>query len=198
MKKLNYSLLFVILTTCFACGPYSFTGADTGDAKSFQVNYFQNMSILVEPGLDRDFTLALQDIIINQTNLSLVNSNADLVYEGEITGYRISPTTATADNTAAQNRLTIKVNVRFYNKVKSEDEIAFYVGDTHCYSVIYEGRKERERADEESPVINPRDYIDQMLTRTHDESNKKPLNKAYRSDLKEDAEKSNLFRTVVA
>jgi hypothetical protein len=122
MKNLNYILLFVIMTTCFTCGPYSFTGADTGDAKSFQVNYFQNMAILVEPGLDRDFTLALQDIIINQTNLSLVNSNADLVYEGEITGYRISPTTATADNTAAQNRLTIKVNVRFYNKTKSEDD----------------------------------------------------------------------------
>lgn len=122
MKHCNSILLFVITTTLFACGPYSFTGADTGDAKTFQVNYFQNMSILVEPGLDRDFTLALQDIIVNQTNLSLVNSNADLVYEGEITNYRISPTTATADNTAAQNRLTIGVKVRFYNKMKSEDD----------------------------------------------------------------------------
>lgn len=122
MKNLNYILLFVISTTFFACGPYSFTGADAGNAKTFQVNYFQNTAILVEPGLDRDFTLALQDIIINQTNLSLVNSNADLVYEGEITAYRISPTTATADNTAAQNRLTIQVNVRFYNKTKEEDD----------------------------------------------------------------------------
>ena len=51
-----------------------------------------------------------------------MNSNADLVYEGEITSYRISPTTATANNTAAQNRLTIRVNVRFYNKTKEEDD----------------------------------------------------------------------------
>ena len=122
MKNLNYILLFALTTTFFACGPYSFTGADTGDAKSFQVNYFQNNALLIEPGLDRDFTLALQDLIINQTNLNLVNSNADLVYEGEITEYRISPTTATADNTAAQNRLTISVNVRFYNKTKEEDD----------------------------------------------------------------------------
>jgi hypothetical protein len=122
MKYLNYILLLLISFTFFACGPYSFTGAETGDAKSFQVNYFQNNALLVEPGLDRDFTLALQDLITNQTNLNLVNSNADLVYEGEITEYRISPTTATADNTAAQNRLTIRVNVRFYNRTKEEDD----------------------------------------------------------------------------
>jgi hypothetical protein len=122
MKYFKQILLLVISFSLYSCGPYSFTGADTGDAKSFQVNYFQNTSILVEPGLDRDFTLALQDLIINQTNLSLVNSNADLVYEGEIIEYRISPTTATADNTAAQNRLTIRVNVRFFNKTKEEDD----------------------------------------------------------------------------
>ena len=30
--------------------------------------------------------------------------------------------TATSQNTAAQNRLTIRVNVRFYNKKKEEDD----------------------------------------------------------------------------
>ena len=77
---------------------------------------------MIEPGIDRDFTLALQDIILNQTNLSLVKSNGDLVYEGEIVEYRISPTTATADNRAEQNRLTIAINVRFINKFDIEDE----------------------------------------------------------------------------
>lgn len=104
------------------CGAYSLSGVDIGEAKTFQVNYFQNNAILVEPGLDRDFTIALQDLILNQTNLDLVTSNGDLVYEGEITEYRISPTTATANNTAAQNRLTIGVKVRFYNKNKEEED----------------------------------------------------------------------------
>ena len=122
MKLYHYILLFSLAILTVGCGAYSFTGADTGDSKSFQVNYFQNNAILIEPGLDRDFTLALQDLIANQTNLSLVNSNGDLVYEGEITEYRISPTTATAQNTAAQNRLTISVNVRFFNKKKEEDD----------------------------------------------------------------------------
>jgi hypothetical protein len=50
-----------------------------------------------------------------QTNLDLVNSGGDLVFEGEIVEYYIAPITATSQSTAAQNRLTISVNVRFYN-----------------------------------------------------------------------------------
>ena len=45
-----------------------------------------------------------------------------MVYEGEIVDYRVSPMTATADQRAAQNRLTISVNVRFTNKNKEEDD----------------------------------------------------------------------------
>ncbi len=123
MTKYSKCLLVIILAFLLqSCGIYSFTGADTGDAKSFQVNYFTNSAILVEPGLDRDFTIALQDLIQNQTNLELVTSNGDLVYEGEIIEYRIAPTTATANNTAAQNRLTIGVKVNFYNKKKEDDD----------------------------------------------------------------------------
>ena len=103
---------------------YSLTGASISpETKTFQVNYFQNNSPLIEPGIDRDFTNKLIDLLINQTSLDLVKSNGDLLYEGEIVEYRISPTTATANNTAAQNRLTIGVNVRFIDK--SDDEAEF-------------------------------------------------------------------------
>ena len=71
--------------------------------------------------MDRDFTLALQDILINQTNLNLTNTNGDLVFEGEIVEYGITPMSATAQNTAAQNRLTISINVRYFNVKKEED-----------------------------------------------------------------------------
>ena len=90
------------------------------ETKSFQVNFFQNNAPLIEPGLDRNFTNKLTDLLLNQTSLELVKFNGDLVYEGEIVEYRISPTTATANNTAAQNRLTIGVNVRFFDKNNSE------------------------------------------------------------------------------
>ena len=118
---LRYSFLVSLLTLVVGCGAYSFTGISiSAETKTFQVNYFQNTSALIEPGIERDFTLALQDLILNQTNLGLVKSNGDILYEGEIVEYRISPTTATASNTAAQNRLTIGVNVRFVNKNDEE------------------------------------------------------------------------------
>lgn len=123
--------ILVIAATILGCGAYSFTGASVSpDTKTFQVNYFQNNAPLIEPGLDRDFTIALQDLILNQTSLDLVRSNGDLVYEGEITEYRVSPTTATSQNTAAQNRLSISVNVRFFDKndpdAELEQRFSFY------------------------------------------------------------------------
>lgn len=104
------------------CSVYNFTGAKPIDADTFQVNYFQNTSELVEPGIERTFTQRLQNLIQNQTNLNLVSSGGDLVYEGEIVDFRISPMTATADQRASQNRITISVLVRFTNKRKEEDD----------------------------------------------------------------------------
>ena len=104
-----------------SCGVYNFTGAKPVDAKTFQVNYFQNNAPLVEPGIERTFTIELQEIIQNQTNLNLVSQGGELLYEGEIVDYRITPMTATADQRAAQNRLTISVNVSFTNRNKEDD-----------------------------------------------------------------------------
>lgn len=114
LKKISIFTLFI--TVLQGCGFYSFSGISIGpETKSFQVNGFQNTASLVEPGLDRSFTVALQDLILNQTNLDLVTSAGDIVYEGEITRYYIAPNAATADNVAAQNRLTIEIALRFYD-----------------------------------------------------------------------------------
>lgn len=122
MKKLFFIFCSTLLLSLQSCGIYSFTGADTGNAETFQVNFFQNNADLVEPGIDRAFTISLQDLIQNQTSLSLTNTNGDLIFEGEITEYYISPMSATSQNTAAQNRLTISVNVRYYNTLEPEKD----------------------------------------------------------------------------
>jgi hypothetical protein len=122
---MKFSKIFIVLIIAFSinsCSVYNFTGTGKIDAKTFQVNYFQNNAAIIEPGIERTFTLELQEIIQNQTNLNLTNSGGDLVYEGEIVDYRITPMTATADQRAAQNRLTISVNVRFTNKNKETDD----------------------------------------------------------------------------
>jgi hypothetical protein len=122
MKKIHFIVVILILFTLNGCSVYNFTGAKPIDAKTFQVNYFQNNAELVQPGIERTFTLKLQDLIQNQTNLNLISSGGDLLYEGEIVDFRITPMTATADLKAAQNRLTIAVNVRFSNKNKEADD----------------------------------------------------------------------------
>ncbi|MXO03975.1 LptE family protein [Flavobacterium sp. HBTb2-11-1] len=127
MKKIYSLFALLSLFMLSGCSVYNFTGTGKIDAKTFQVNFFQNNADLIEPGIDRTFTLALQDLIMNQTNLNLVSNGGDLVYEGEIIDYRITPMTATAVDAngqagAAQNRLSIRVNVRFMNKKKETDD----------------------------------------------------------------------------
>jgi len=123
--EIKIVLALMIAFSINGCGIYNFTGGNVGTAKTFQVNFFQNYASdnpgsTIEPGLDNTFTLALQDFIQNQTSLDLTNTNGDLIYEGEIVEFRVSPMSATAQQTAAQNRLTIGVNVRFYNTTKQD------------------------------------------------------------------------------
>ena len=122
MNKIKYLILLITVMLFNSCSVYNFTGTGKIDAKTFQVNYFQNNAPLIEPGIERIFTQRLQNLIQNQTNLNLINSGGDLTYEGEIVDFRVRPTTATADITAAQNELVIVVNVRFSNKNKESDD----------------------------------------------------------------------------
>jgi len=133
MKKGIYILLIGITLTLNGCGVYNFTGTGKIDADTFQVNYFQNNADLVEPGIERTFTIRLQEILQNQTSLNLTNQGGDLLYEGEIVEYRITPMSATSNQTAAQNRLTIAINVRFSNKNKEEDNFEKRFSFFHDY-----------------------------------------------------------------
>lgn len=113
----TFFLFSLLLFCCQSCGVYSFTGASIpAEAQTISVQYFPNNAILVNPTLSSELTTALRDRFMNQTNLNMISQNGDLAFEGEITDYKTSPTAITSDQTAALNRLTITVNVRFFNK----------------------------------------------------------------------------------
>lgn len=133
MKSAFKIIIFAFLFTVSSCKYYNFTGTGKIDANTYQVNYFQNNAPLVEPGIERTFTLELQEIIQGQTNLNLVSQGGDLLYEGEIVDYRITPMTATADQRAAQNRLTVTIMVRFTNNKKEEDNFEKRFSFFHDY-----------------------------------------------------------------
>jgi hypothetical protein len=124
-----FSLFFLI-----SCNvKYNFTGTGKINAKTFQVNYFQNNAEIVEVGIERIFTQKLQNIIQNQTNLDLVPSGGDLLYEGEIVEYRITPMAANASQQSSQNRMTITINVRYSSKNTEEDNFEKRFSFFHDY-----------------------------------------------------------------
>ena len=130
MNWKNKPYFLLLLISCFigGCRFYSFTGASIpAGTKTFQVNFFENLAgnrpgSIVEPGLDQEFTIALQDLFLNQTNLSIVNKGGDLVYEGEIVEFSVTPMSATSQIKASQNRLTMEINLRYFNKKNEDDD----------------------------------------------------------------------------
>lgn len=95
---------------------YSFSGASIPlEAKTVSVPYFPNNAPMVAPSLSSTLTDALQDKFARQTKLELVPTGGDLAFEGEITNYTSTPAAITAAETAAMNRLTITVKVKFTN-----------------------------------------------------------------------------------
>lgn len=107
-------LLAVVLASCKLS--VSLTGGTVdARAKTVAITNFPNNASLVNPMLSQSFTTALKDKIQGQTPLTIVSRNGDYSLEGEITGYTVSPVAIQGNETAAMNRLTITVRVRFVN-----------------------------------------------------------------------------------
>ncbi len=118
IRKISKIIFFFSALTFLlsGCGIYSFTGASIPpEAKTVSIKYFPNNASLVEPTLSQIFTDALKDKFVSQTTLILVQKNGDLRLEGEITGYSTKPIAITGDQTAALNRLTITIKVKYVN-----------------------------------------------------------------------------------
>jgi hypothetical protein len=97
---------------------YSFTGASISpDVKSVSVQFFPNYAPLAQPLVSQTFTESLRDIFLTQTNLSLLERNGDLHFEGAITAYSTMPVAISAGeiSQASLNRLSMTVNVKFIN-----------------------------------------------------------------------------------
>lgn len=122
MKTIRINLLLFLLALFFTgCGVYSFTGASIPpEAKTISIDYFPNNADIIEPTLSQEFTTALRDKFVSQTNLDLVPKNGDLRITGEIREYKVTPVAITGDQTAALNRLTISVDVVYVNTFEEE------------------------------------------------------------------------------
>ncbi len=124
MKRLLPILLVAVCATACTIS-YRFNGAsiDYNVTKTITINDFPIRAALVYPPLATTFNETLKDAYTRQTRLSLVNSGGDLVLEGEITGYNLTPQAVTEDAYASQTRLTITVRVRYTDNKKPENDL---------------------------------------------------------------------------
>jgi hypothetical protein len=117
VKGLKLFTMLFLAAIISGCGVYSFTGASISpDVKTINIAVFQNRAPLVQPALSQQFTDKLKEKFISQTSLQLVDGDADLSLEGYVSDYRTSPVAIQGTETAALNRLTITIQVKFTNE----------------------------------------------------------------------------------
>lgn len=123
MKKSILISLLLILLLAGCSIKYSLNGAsiDYTKIKTVSIADFQNLAPTVYPPLAQRFTEDLKDRFQRQTRLRDIPTNGDLSIEGEIVGYDLSAEAVQENAFAAKTRLTLRINVRFTNKVNEEE-----------------------------------------------------------------------------
>ena len=127
MILIKKNILFISLISIFIISTnsctvsYKLSGANIAAAvKTISVDHFVNRAPLGMANLEQYFTDELKDKFKSQTNLIVVNDQGHLHFSGEITRYSIQPLAITGNETAAQNRLSITVHVKFTNEVEPQ------------------------------------------------------------------------------
>ena len=69
-----------------------------------------------------EFNQGLKDLFIRQTRLSLVNGNADIEIDGEITGYNQYNEAVDASGYSSKVKVTLTVKVSFVNNTDHKDD----------------------------------------------------------------------------
>jgi len=128
ISQSKFWLLLLGLWVLNSC--YTFTGSSLKDEKTIQINEFPNNAPLVNPTLSQQFSTDIQNRFLQRTTLKGTKENPDILVEGEITDYSITPTTissntVTNQNTGgviqeSQNKLTITVKVHYENRLHPE------------------------------------------------------------------------------
>ena len=113
-------LLLMIGTSCSIS--YKFNGAtiDYTRIKTVTIEDFPNQAPLVYPPLSQMFSERLREQFRRNTRLESVDANGDLILEGAIVGYELTPMAMQEDALSAMTRFTITVRVSYTNMVEEK------------------------------------------------------------------------------
>lgn len=126
MKIFNISFWWILIPVMLLINSckinISLRGTNIDPAvQTFSVQYFPNRAPLVQAQLSQIFTDALKDKIQGQTRLEMVTGFGDVDFSGEISNYETRPVAITGDETAALNRLTITIKVKFTDNINPDN-----------------------------------------------------------------------------
>jgi len=125
-KKNQIISIFLILISSLlsnSCGVYSLSGYNSR-AKTIFIGNFLNRAGGGPPSLNIDFTERLKEYYQRNSPLNIANNEkgGELVILGTIVRYQMEPIAATGNDVAAQNRLTIGVEVDFKNTTEEKKD----------------------------------------------------------------------------
>lgn len=122
----NKYLIPALILVCLAvasCGIYSFSGTSIQpDVQTVTIDYFGYSALKVNPNLSNDLTEAVKNQFRKMTRLEQVDTDGDIEILGEVTGYNVQASAVTADEVAAQNRLTVTIKITFTNRKYPEED----------------------------------------------------------------------------
>lgn len=115
-------MALMLLLIGSSCGSvkYSMSGTST-TAETMSITEFYNNTDLGQANMGQTLTNQLKNYFIQNSNLAVVLEEGELMLEGEITDFRITPIAPTATqnandpNLASSTRLTITVKVSYTN-----------------------------------------------------------------------------------
>ena len=117
------SALVATMLIVHSCGIYSFTGTSIQpDVKTVTINYFEYLAPKVNPSLSNLLTEQMKDKFLRLTKLEQVDIDGDLEILGAVTGYVVKASAITANEQAAQSRLTVTVKISFVNRKYPEED----------------------------------------------------------------------------
>jgi hypothetical protein len=129
----NYLKLLLLFIFCdlglVSC--YSFKGASLSqDLKTIQISNVRLETAGGPTNLGLEVNEKLKEYFQRNTSLKLSNQNPDLLLEGTIVGYELSPQAPTSDDKAGLNRITLKILFKLTNRLDEdknfEQEFSFY------------------------------------------------------------------------
>lgn len=109
-------LLPLLLVLLLNNGCYSLKGTSI-DARvnTFFVSTFENVALNAPPTLAVDFTERMKDKIRSETRLQLKTEEADVVFSGKVTDFRVVPVAPRPGEQVALNQLVIVITVSAEN-----------------------------------------------------------------------------------